>query len=123
MIDRLLRGISVTDETPALDIIDKVGPGRHFLRQKHTIKHLEEEHFFPKLSDRYSYEVWTEKRKKAIHERARDRVKNILIEHEPLPLDSSAEKELLKIIKEVENKTLMKESFQQMFINSTGRRR
>ena len=104
MIDRLLRGISVTDETLALDIIDKVGPGGHFLGQKHTMKHLKEEHFFPKLSDRDSYEVWTEKGKKSIHERAREEVKKILSEHQPLPLDSAVEKELLAIIQEVEER-------------------
>jgi trimethylamine--corrinoid protein Co-methyltransferase len=104
MIDRLLRGISVTDETLALDMIDKVGPGGHFLRQKHTMKHLEEEHFLPKLSDRDSYEAWAEKGKKSVQERARDEVKKILSEHQPQPLDSGIEKELLAIIKEVEER-------------------
>ncbi len=95
---------SVTDETLAVDIIDKVGPGGHFLNQKHTMKYLKQEHFLPKLSDRDSYEVWTEKGKRSIHEKAKDRVKKILAEHEPLPLDSAVEKELLAIIKEVEKK-------------------
>jgi trimethylamine--corrinoid protein Co-methyltransferase len=104
MIDRLLHGISVTDETLALEIIDKVGPGGHFLRQRHTMKHLEEEHFVPKLSDRDSYEAWAEKGKKSIQERARDEVKKILSEHQPLPLDSAVEKELLAIVKEVEER-------------------
>jgi trimethylamine--corrinoid protein Co-methyltransferase len=31
LIARILHGISVTEETLALDIIDKVGPGGHFL--------------------------------------------------------------------------------------------
>ena len=61
MIARILNGISVTDETLAVDIIDKVGPGGHFLNQKHTMKYLKQEHFLPKLSDRDSYDVWTEK--------------------------------------------------------------
>jgi trimethylamine--corrinoid protein Co-methyltransferase len=104
MIARILNGITVTDETLAVDIIDKVGPGGHFLNQKHTMKYLKQEHFLPKLSDRDSYEVWTEKGKHSIHERAKDRVKKILAEHEPLPLDSTVEKELLAIISEVEKK-------------------
>ena len=45
IIDRILRGITVTDETIGLDVIEKVGPGGHFLNQKHTMKHLQQEHF------------------------------------------------------------------------------
>ena len=104
MIARILNGIAVTDETLALDLIGKVGPGGHFLNQKHTMKYLKQEHFLPKLSDRDSYEVWAEKGKRSIHERARDRVKKILAEHEPMPLDPTVEKELLAIVKEVEER-------------------
>jgi trimethylamine--corrinoid protein Co-methyltransferase len=106
MIDRIIKGVSVTDEKMALDIIDKVGPGGHFLNQKHTMKHIKEEHFLPKLTDRDSHELWIEKGKRAIHEKARDEVKRILAEHEPLQLDSVMEKELLRIIKGVEKREL-----------------
>ena len=104
IIARILNGISVTEETLALDIIDKVGPGGHFLNQKHTMKYLKQEHFIPQLSDRDSYEAWVEKGKPSIQERAKDRVKKILAEHEPLPLDPTVEKELLAIIREVEKR-------------------
>jgi trimethylamine---corrinoid protein Co-methyltransferase len=58
----------------------------------------------PKLSDRDSYEAWLGKGKPSIHERARERVKKILAEHQPKPLDPAVEKELLAIVKEVENR-------------------
>lgn len=106
MIGRILQGISVTEETIGLDLIGKVGPGGHFLNQKHTLRHLREEHFLPKLSDRDSYEIWTEKGKGGIRERAKEQVRNILAEHIPLPIDSAVEKELLSIIKEVEKRSL-----------------
>ena len=106
MIDRILQGISVTEETIGLDLIGKVGPGGHFLNQKHTLRHLREEHFLPKLSDRDSYEIWTEKGKGGIRERAKEQVRKILAEHIPLPIDSAVEKELLSIIKEVEKRSL-----------------
>ncbi len=106
IINRIIRGISVTNGKLALDIIDKVGPGGHFLNQKHTMKHLKEEHFLPKLANRDSHELWIEKGKRAIHEKARDEVKRILAEHEPLQLDSAVEKELWGIIKEVEKREL-----------------
>ena len=106
MIDRILKGVSVTEETIGLDLIDKVGPGGHFLNQKHTMKHLREEHFLPKLSDRDSYEIWTEKGKRGIREQAKEQVGKILAEHIPLPMDSAVEKELLSIIQTVEQREL-----------------
>jgi trimethylamine--corrinoid protein Co-methyltransferase len=106
MIDRVMKGVSVTEGKLALDIIDRVGPGGHFLNQKHTMKYLKEEHFLPKLTDRDSHELWIEKGKRAIHERARDEVKRILAEHKPLGLDSAVEKELWGIVKEVEKREL-----------------
>ena len=59
------------------------GTGGHFLNQKHTMKHLKQEHFLPKLSDRDSYEAWGEKGKPAIHERAKRKVKRILADINP----------------------------------------
>jgi trimethylamine--corrinoid protein Co-methyltransferase len=104
MIARLLKGISVTDETLAVDLIDKVGPGGHYLNQKHTMKYLRQEHFLPKMSDRDTYEVWMGKGKPSIHERARERVRKILAEHQPKLLDPAVEKDLLAIIKAVEKR-------------------
>jgi trimethylamine--corrinoid protein Co-methyltransferase len=106
MIDRILKGVSVTEDTIGLDLIDKVGPGGHFLNQKHTMRHLREEHFLTKLSDRDSYEVWTEKGKRGFQEQAKEQVKKILAEHTPSPLDSAVEKELLSIVQEVEKRSL-----------------
>jgi trimethylamine--corrinoid protein Co-methyltransferase len=97
---RLKDGVDSAESRDLFNDIAQVGPGGHFLRQKHTMKHLEEEHFLPKLSDRDSYEVWSEKGKKAIHERAREEVKKILSEHQPLPLDAAVKKSLA-IIREV----------------------
>jgi len=105
MIAHILNGIAVTDETLAVDLVDKVGPGGHFLSQKHTMKYLKQEHFLPKLSDRDSYEVWTEKGKRSIYERAKERVKKILAEHQPLPLDAAVEKELVAIVQDVEKRS------------------
>jgi trimethylamine--corrinoid protein Co-methyltransferase len=68
------------------------------------MKYLKQEHFIPQLSDRDSYEAWVEKGKPSIQERAKEQVKKILAEHQPLPLDPTVEKELLAIIREVEKR-------------------
>lgn len=106
MIDRLLKGIQVTDETIGLEVIEKVGPGGHFLNQRHTLKHLQQEHFLTKLSDREAHDAWMEKGRPDIRARAKAQVKKILSEHRPSPLDEAIEKELLSIVKEVEKREL-----------------
>ena len=106
MVNRVLKGISVTDDKLGLDIIDRAGPGGHFLNQTHTMKYLEEEHFMPSLSDRDSYETWTKNGQPDIREKAKERVKKILREHEPQSLDSTVEKELRLIMKDVEMREL-----------------
>ncbi len=40
MIKRSIRGIDVSDELMAVDLIKKVGIAGNFLGQKHTMKHL-----------------------------------------------------------------------------------
>ena len=40
MARRLVRGITGNDDTLALDVIDKVGPGGHFLAEDHTYKYF-----------------------------------------------------------------------------------
>ena len=104
MIHRILEGIAVTDESLALGVVSKVGPGGHYLNQKHTTKHLEKEHYIPKLLDRDSYEVWQDKGQQGMLEKAKAMVKKILEEHQPLPMDQAVEKELLAIIREVEKR-------------------
>ena len=40
ILQRLLRGIEINDDTLALDVIDRVGPRSEFLTDEHTLKHL-----------------------------------------------------------------------------------
>lgn len=42
MARRLTRGIQVDQETLALDVIEKVGPGGNFADEDHTTEHIEE---------------------------------------------------------------------------------
>jgi len=102
MIERLARGVEVSDETLAVDVIDKVGPGGHFLAQKHTMEHHRREHFIPKLFDTQPYDSWVKTGSKEIREKAREEIKRILKEHQPPPLDEELEQKLWKYVKETE---------------------
>ena len=99
---KAVQGIEVNDETLAVDVIDKVGPGGHFLAEKHTLKHFEDVLFFPELSDRQSYDAWKKAGGKSMVQRAREKAKEILKEHWPTPLDKDIQKEISEIIKRAE---------------------
>ncbi|MCW4031945.1 MAG: trimethylamine methyltransferase family protein [Candidatus Bathyarchaeota archaeon] len=106
MITYLLKGIEVNDDTLALDVISKVGPGGHFLTQKHTIDYLRKEHWIPSLLDRQMRESWVKNGSKDLLERAREKTKEILSNHNPNPLSKDIEKELQNNLKDIEKEIL-----------------
>jgi trimethylamine--corrinoid protein Co-methyltransferase len=99
IVFRLAKGIEVNDETLALDLIRKVGPGGNFLAERHTLDHLRKEHFIPVLTDRRSYEAWLKDGAKDLVKRAKEKVKTILEKHRPDPLEKDVVKRIGQIIK------------------------
>ena len=93
---RVARGITVDDEALALDVIREVvhtGPGNYFA-EKHTLRHFREEHFIPRLLAREPYDAWVEAGSRSALDRARDRVREILAQHQPRQIDPAVEQEL-----------------------------
>jgi trimethylamine--corrinoid protein Co-methyltransferase len=97
MVKRILRGIPVSDETQALDVMDSVGPGGHFLEHDHTYNRFKTEIWRPKMLNRQNWENWTADGSKRYSDRVHERVIEILeAETEPL-LDEAMYKELHRI--------------------------
>ena len=94
MLARIVRSFEVTDETLAVDVICKVGPGGNYLAEPHTLKHFATEHLSPTLSDRLSLDAWTKAGSKDIAEKARERAEHLLKTHHPEPLDRDVEKQI-----------------------------
>jgi trimethylamine--corrinoid protein Co-methyltransferase len=99
---KAVQGIEVNDETLAVDVIDKVGSGGHFLAEKHTLNHFKESLFFSELTDRHSYDAWKKTGGKSMVKRAREKAEEILKEHWPTPLDKDVQKEISEIIERAE---------------------
>jgi len=100
MIFRAVRGIEVDEERLAIDVIAKVArETSNFLQQMHTLKHFRQEYYLPKLSDRTARARWQEMGSKNIVEVAREKVRKILAEHRPPPLDKDVVKKIEKIVK------------------------
>ena len=77
---RTLRGIEVNDDTMALDVISKVGPGGDFLAEEHTVKYMRSERFSPVSTSSYSYEKWLKLGKQSTWGKSEDIAAKILDE-------------------------------------------
>jgi trimethylamine--corrinoid protein Co-methyltransferase len=101
---RIAKGIKVTRETIALDIIEKVGHERNYLTVmdalKFTKKHLLEEHWQPEITDRSPRSEWEKSGSKDIVQRAKEKIKEILATHKIEPLEKDVEQKMTKIIEE-----------------------
>ena len=98
MIRTITNGIAVTPETLALEVIDQVGPGGGFLGEKHTVRHLRET-WFPPSMNRHNHEGWAAAGSLSFGDRANERVRRILAEHQPEPLPPDVVAELDKLEK------------------------
>jgi trimethylamine--corrinoid protein Co-methyltransferase len=97
MVKRTLRGVPVNDETKALDVMDAVGPGGHYLDQDHTYDRFRTEIWKPKLIDRHNWENWEMLGSKRYEERVHERVVDLLEEQEEPPFDEAMLQELRRI--------------------------
>jgi trimethylamine--corrinoid protein Co-methyltransferase len=87
-----LEGVTVSDETLAIDLINQVGPiPGHYLSTEHTRKWWRKEQYFPKVTDIESYPVWVRSGKKDALALAKERMEQILATHKPKPLTAEQE--------------------------------
>ena len=86
MVIRMVQGIKVDKETLAEDLITKVGPAGNFLAEMHTVRNMRKELYFPTLANRQHREEWEALGSKDTRTRAREKVKEILTNHKPLPI-------------------------------------
>jgi trimethylamine--corrinoid protein Co-methyltransferase len=96
-VKHVMRGIEITDDTLALDVIDRVGPGGHFLNEDHTFHHFRS-NWFPKLLDKQDREGWDQSGQLTLGDRARKQVLDLLNTHEPKKLSASIVAEIDNII-------------------------
>jgi trimethylamine--corrinoid protein Co-methyltransferase len=103
MTKRIVGGMPVTPETLAFDVIERVGPGGHFLDDVHTLRHFRE-HLHSKLIDRQRYDRWTAGGALSMRERLRAKVRQILHEHKPDPLPEDIQGELARIVRHAQER-------------------
>jgi len=78
MVMRAVEGIEVNDETLAFDVLKEVGPGGHFVSNRHTRRHMRSEQYQPQLSDRENRDVWINSGAKDARARAANKARDVL---------------------------------------------
>ncbi|HPU01874.1 MAG TPA: trimethylamine methyltransferase family protein [Bacillota bacterium] len=86
---RLDRGIDITEETLAVELIRELGPGGDYLSTEHTFAWFKKEPYIPSsIIERRDRKNWEADGAKSVFEKAQEKVKDLLANHRPVPLDA-----------------------------------
>ncbi|NVM04841.1 MAG: trimethylamine methyltransferase family protein [Candidatus Helarchaeota archaeon] len=110
IVKRALEGITVNDETIALDVIKKIATstekGVSFLGEIHTLKHMKKELYIPKLMDRKRRTRWRKEGSRDLIEIAKEKIDEIIKSYIPPELPSDVDQKLQEYLKKVEKRTI-----------------
>lgn len=98
MVKRILRGVPVDAEHLAVEVIDHVGPGGHYLMEEHTLKHFRTEFWMPELLDRTNWDTWEANGSKTLRQRVHDKVLDLIEHYQPEPIPADVESQLRVIV-------------------------
>ena len=101
LVKRFMRGIEISPETLALDVIGQVGPGGHFLDHPHTYRHFRQ-NWVPELFDRAARDDWESEGQLSLADKASAKVRNILETHQTEPLSAGIKEAIDAMIQKAE---------------------
>lgn len=101
MIRRYVNGITVSDETLAVDVIKRVGTAGNFIMEEHTFKNMKTQSQ-AKVMDRRMRENWLESGSKDATTRAYEEAIKIIETYKPDPLSPEIIATLRAIVEETE---------------------
>ncbi len=90
-VKRFIAGLTISDETLALDVVQAAGPGGDFLWRDHTLQHLRQDMWLPVAADHLNFDSWAQAGSRDYATRARERAKALIGSHRPAPLDGKLE--------------------------------
>ena len=98
MLRRFVAGLSLDEDSMAMDVTHSVGPDGNFLATTHTLQHFRRL-WRPALFSRLGGEAWARAGGKRLSEVLREKTVAILDEHRPEPLSDSVRDEIEYILK------------------------
>jgi trimethylamine--corrinoid protein Co-methyltransferase len=94
-VQRLLRGIEVTDETLSYDVIEETVYGSgHYLGHAQTLELMQTEYLYPEVADRRTAGEWEVTGKQDVSELAHRKVKEVLSSHYPDYISPAADRRI-----------------------------
>lgn len=104
LVKRYARGFTIDEDHLAFEVIKKVGPGGHFLGEKHTLDFFMKEHWRPDLFNRENLPNWINSGKKTMHQKIVEKALDLIETHKPEPLPRETEECLNHLWKNVQRK-------------------
>ena len=98
IMQRLLQGVVVDDETLAFDEIAQIGSGGHHLGTDYTLNRFREAFYMPVLADRQNYESWKLAGAQDAAVRAHKLANQLIAEYEAPVFDAAVQEELAAFI-------------------------
>ena len=95
---RLGRGPNFDDFDSAIEAIEEVEIGNHYLGSSHTLDNFETAFSMPAMMDHNSYEQWLAEGGKDANQRGVEKIKKMLSEYEEPALDDSVDEALRDFI-------------------------
>jgi len=83
MLKRIARGLEFSEANLALEVMREAGPGGMFIDKVHTLERMKQTAFLPEIADRNPRAKWEEKGCLTAHDRAMQRVRDILTRDNP----------------------------------------
>ncbi len=102
MVKRFKQGIDVNDVTMAVDLIDQVGIGGHYIQEQHTLDFFRSETWQPKLLDRSVIDEWEAEGSKDLAQRTKEFLGDVLKQPREKKISEEQAKELSVIIKKAQ---------------------
>jgi trimethylamine--corrinoid protein Co-methyltransferase len=94
---KVIEPVRVDPGTIHLDMLSRLGPGGNFLKEKHTLLHFREALWSPKILLRDGY-VEGQPAERRARSRAQAKARELLREHEPVPLEADVKKSLWAVV-------------------------
>ena len=97
-VRRLCRGIPVDEEMLAVNVVGDVGANGNFLTHMHTLNHLRSTQWRPHLISRMGYEKWRASGSTTFLDRGREKLQEILRDHQPVPIPDDQAKQIQELV-------------------------
>ena len=98
MMDRMVGGIDMSENGQAMDAIEEIGPGKHFLGSSHTQRNFEDAFWRSEMADNTTFEQWSADGAIESAKRAESRAIKMLAEYEIPAIDPAVDEALIEFV-------------------------